>query len=136
MYQDPDRIVAQQTEGEILKRTTNPPEEILWPYSQLIRNFDFAKSEFNCQTDSLENILYYCIWYTYFGKAHKKGAFQKIIIPNWYWYSTIKIRKIDLNKQLELYQKWWNGIEFHLNLAIFYNAVAINGLRKNFLLYK
>jgi len=79
--------------------------------------------------NSLENILISCVWHTFFGKPHRCGAFQNIIIPDWKWYSTIKIQEIDKLKHSFLYKKWWEGIEVHLNLAIFYTTAAINSLR-------
>ena len=129
VYKAPDDSIGQQTKGEILKRTRNTPEDILWPNSISIKNYELAKNEFNAQSYSIKNILFYCIWHTYFGKAHRGGAFQNIIIPNWKWYSTIKIKEIDKLKDFFIYKKWWGGIEVHLNLAIFYTAAAINSLR-------
>ena len=115
--------------GEILKRTRNLMEEVLWPYSKSIRYFELAKSEFNGQLYSMENLLTYCVWHTFFGKSHKCGAFQNVINSDWKWYSTIKIQEIDTSKDSFLYRKWWNGIEIHLNMAIYYTATAINSLR-------
>ncbi|MFX0106163.1 MAG: zinc dependent phospholipase C family protein [Candidatus Hodarchaeota archaeon] len=129
VYEGPDESISQQTKGEILKRTRNTPEEILWPNSKSIRNYELAKNEFNRQWYTLENILFYCVWHTFFGKPHRYGAFQDIIIPDWKWYSTIKIQEIDKLKDSFLYRKWWEGIEVHLNMAIFYTAAAINSLR-------
>lgn len=69
------------------------------------------------------------IWHTYFGSPHRNGAFQKSFIPDWKWYSTIKIKELNRKKDLFICRKWWRGIEVHLNLAIFYTATAINYLR-------
>ncbi|MFX0080579.1 MAG: zinc dependent phospholipase C family protein [Candidatus Hodarchaeota archaeon] len=129
VYEAPDESIRQRTKGEILKRTRNPPEEILWPNSKSIKNHELAKNEFNGQMYSLEDILFYCVWHTFFGKPHRCGAFQNIIIPDWKWYSTIKIQEIDKLRDSILYKKWWDGIEVHLNMAIFYTAAAINSLR-------
>ena len=129
VYEAPDESIRQQTKGEILKRTRNTPEEILWPNSKSIRNYELAKNEFNRKGYTLENILFYCVWQTFFGKPHRCGAFQNIITPDWRWYSTIKIQEIDKLKDSLLYRKWWEGIEVHLNMAIFYTAAAIKSLR-------
>jgi len=129
VYKAPDESIGQQTKGEILKRTRTTPEDILWPNSKSIRNYELAKNEFNGQLYSLKNILFYCVWHTFFGKLHRCGAFQNVIIPDWKWYSTIKIQEINKLKDSFLYRKWWEGIEIHLNLAIFYTAAAINSLR-------
>ncbi len=129
VYEAPDESIGQQTKGEILKRTRNTPEDILWPNTKSIRNYELAKNEFNGQMYSLEKILFYCVWHTFFGKPHRCGAFQNIIIPDWKWYSTIKIQEVNKLKDSFLYRKWWEGIEIHLNLAIFYTAAAINSLR-------
>ncbi len=91
VYSAPDESIGQQTKGEILKRTRNTPEEPLWPYSKSIRNYELAKNEFNRQMYSLKDILFYSLWHTFFGKPHRYGAFQNIIIPDWKWYSTIKV---------------------------------------------
>lgn len=129
IYEAPNESIGQQAKGEILKRTKNTPEEILWPNSKLIWNYELAKNEFNGQMYSLENILLYCVWHTFFGKPNRCGAFQNIIIPDWKWYSAIKIQEIDRLKDSFLYKKWWEGIKVHLNIAIFYTAAAINSLR-------
>jgi len=129
VYKKPNKSIEQQSKGEILKRTRNTPEDILWPYSPAITDIQLARNEFNKQTETLEKILLYCVWHTFYGKAHSDGAFQEYIIPNWLWYKDIFIKKIDKNREFDVYKKWWDGVIFHLNLAIFYTAVAINGLR-------
>lgn len=128
IYKAPNDSIGQQAKGEILKRTRNAPDDILWPNSISFNSYELAKNEFRGQVFSLKEILLYCIWHTYFGIAHKNGAFKKIYMPNWKWYSTIKIKEVDKLKSPVIYQKWWRGIEIHLNLAIFYTAVAINML--------
>jgi len=129
VYSNPDKSIRQQTKGEILKRTRNTLKDIIWPNSKSIRNYELAKNEFNRKGYTLENILFYCVWQTFFGKPHRCGAFQNIITPDWRWYSTIKIQEIDKLKDSLLYRKWWEGIEVHLNMAIFYTAAAIKSLR-------
>ncbi len=129
LYENPDRSVLQQARGEILKRTRNSPEDVLWPDSISITNYDLARNEFNGQINSLENILLYCITHTYFGKPHKNGSFQNLKIPDCNWFSDIKIKDIKKENCKALYTMWWNAIEAHLNLAIFYTAAAINSFR-------
>jgi len=129
IYKAPDDSIGQQAKGEILSRTRNTPEDILWPYSMSIRNYELAKNEFNGHSLSIKKTLFYCIWHTYFGTPHNSGAFQKTFIQNWKWYSTIKIKEVNKKRDSIVYREWWRGIEVHLNLAIFYTATAINHLR-------
>lgn len=132
VYRKPNKSIEQQSKGEILKRTRNLPEDEIWPYSPSIRNIDIARNEFKGQTEPLEKILLYCVWHTFYGRAHINGAFQEYRIPDWYWYKDINIKKVSKDKEIEVYNKWWNGVVFHLNLAIFYTAVAINEFRSHY----
>ncbi|MFW9874674.1 MAG: zinc dependent phospholipase C family protein, partial [Candidatus Thorarchaeota archaeon] len=65
VYSTPNKSIMQKAKGEILKRTRNTPEEILWPNSKLVRNYELAKNEFKGQITSLEDILFYCVWHTF-----------------------------------------------------------------------
>jgi len=132
VYRKPNKSIEQQSKGEILKRTRNILGEAQSPLSQSIRNINIARNEFQGQSDTIQNSLFYCVWHTFYGKAHTNGAFQHFIVPDWNWYKVIKIKKIKKERDFEIYRKWWNGVIFHLNLAIFYTAIVINGLKSYF----
>ena len=105
VYRKPNKSIEQQSKGEILKRTRNILGENIPPLSQSIRNINIARNEFNGQFESLQNILLYCVWHTFYGRAHVNGAFQEFIIPDWNWYKNIIIKKINKNIDFKIYRK-------------------------------
>ena len=82
VYRKPNKSIEQQSKGEILKRTRNILGEDLSPFSQSIRNLNIARNEFHGQSDTLKNVLLYCVWHTFYGRAHTNGAFQEHVVPD------------------------------------------------------